>query len=381
MQFKGLDRQYEMLKTDIDNSIKNIVKKGRFINGEEVTCLENELKEYIGSKFCVTCANGTDALILALMSLDIRKGDAVFVPDFTFISSASSILLMGATPVFVDVDSMTYNMSIKSLETAIKNIIDEGDLNPRAIITVDLFGQPAEYNNICKLAKENDLLIIEDFAQAFGGEYCEKKAGSFGDISTTSFFPVKPLGGYGDGGAIFTNDDYIASRLKSLKEHGRSEDSKYDNINLGMNSRLDTIQAAILSVKFKALITRELADIRRIAQQYNTLLSDYVKVPVLIDNCKSAWAQYSILVDDCSERNKLKAYLHELNIPSMVYYEKPLHVQKVFGNVKLYTEIKNSLDLSERILSLPIHPYLYKEEVEDICIKIQSFFDKYKLYK
>ncbi len=248
MQFRDLKKQYISLKTKIDNAIFDVINDANFILGKKVDELEQTLAQYVGRKYCISCANGTDALVLTLMAMGIGKGDAVFVPDFTYIATGSSIAIVGATPIFVDIDLNTFNMSANSLETAIEMVKQNGSLNPKAVIPVDLFGLPADYNQIIPIARKHNLYVIEDAAQGFGGRIKGKKACSFGDISCTSFFPAKPLGCYGDGGAIFTDDDKINDTLISLRSNGKSRTDKYDNIMIGMNSRLDTIQLSLIHI-------------------------------------------------------------------------------------------------------------------------------------
>ncbi len=241
MEFRDLHRQYESMKVDIDNAYFSVTADTSFISGKQVRDLENKLAEYLGVKHCISCANGTDALTLALMSWDIGEGDAVFVPDFTFFSTGECPARLGATPFFVDVRSDTYNIDPDKLENAIEKVIKEGIYTPRVVIAVDLFGQPAEYGQIREICKKYDLLLLEDGAQGFGGSIDNKKSCTFGDISTTSFFPAKPLGCYGDGGAVFTDNDEWAKLIRSYAVHGKSGDNKYDNVRIGMNSRLDTL--------------------------------------------------------------------------------------------------------------------------------------------
>ncbi len=272
MEFRDLRKQYSVLKTKIDNSIQQVIDSSCFISGPQVRELEEQLSDYVGVKHCITCANGTDALTIALMAWGIGEGDAVFVPDFTFFSTGESPAIVGATPIFVDVCNDTYNIDCIKLEKSIRRVINEGELNPRAVIAVDLFGLPAEYIKIKEICDRYNLLLLEDGAQGFGGSIGEKKACSFGDISTTSFFPAKPLGCYGDGGAIFTDNDEWADIIRSICIHGKDisnlkdENAKYNNVRIGMNSRLDTIQAAILLAKFKAFIDYELDNVNRIAK-------------------------------------------------------------------------------------------------------------------
>lgn len=372
MQFRDLKKQYQVLKTDIDEAMIEVATNCNFINGQQVKDLEKELAEYVGVKHCVTCANGTDALTMAMMAWDIKKGDAVFVPDFTFFSSGEIVSHAGATPVFVDVDMDTFNISAKSLEAAVKNVIDDGKLNPKAVVAVDLFGLPADFEEIRKIADKYDLLVLEDGAQGFGGEINGRKACSFGDISTTSFFPAKPLGCYGDGGAVFTDDDDIAALLESIRVHGKGK-MKYDNVRIGLNSRLDTIQAAILSVKLKAFADYELTDINKVADKYTEALDGIVNTPVIPDGFYSSWAQYTIQLSDKETRDSLQAALKEEGIPSMVYYPKPMHKQEAFAGRAVVSEsLDNTVKLCDTVLSLPMHPYLGDEDVEMVVRVIKE---------
>ena len=330
MEFRDLKQQYQELKSDIDKAVQSVMKNCDFIMGGQVKQFEQKLAEYVGVKHCISCANGTDALQLALMAWDVGVGDAVFVPDFTFFASGEVVSFEGATPVFYDVCQDTFNADAESLEKAIKAVIEEGKLTPRAIIAVDLFGQPADYVTLEALAKKYDLLLLEDGAQGFGGMIGERRACSFGDAATTSFFPAKPLGCYGDGGAIFTNDDEVAEYLKSIRVHGKGS-FKYDNVRIGWNSRLDTIQAAILQVKLKAFKEYELDAVNKVADQYTELLKDIVKTPVVPSKMYSSWAQYTLQLDSEEERDALQAYLKDLVITTMVYYPKPIHKQNAFA--------------------------------------------------
>ena len=279
MEFRDLKQQYQLHKKQIDDAVQRVLINTNFIQGSEVSHLEEVLAEYVGVKHCITCANGTDALQLALMTWNIGVGDAVFVPDFTFFSSGEVVTLVGATPIFVDIDEDTYNISPQSLEQAIQYVLEQTNLKPRVIIAVDLFGQPADYEQIKKIAEKYNLLILEDGAQGFGGRIGTKKACSFGDISTTSFFPAKPLGCYGDGGALFTENDEWAELLRSYRIHGKGKD-KYDNVRIGLNSRLDTIQAAILLEKIK-FFDEEIKECNQVAEEYNKGLQGIVKIPVV----------------------------------------------------------------------------------------------------
>ena len=371
MEFRDLKAQYLNNKKAIDTAIQNVLISGQFIGGEPVRQLEGELAAYVGVKHCITCANGTDALQLALMAWNIGEGDAVFVPDFTFFSTAEVIPWVKAVPVFVDVDIDTFNISAKSLEEAILSVLKEGKLNPKAVIAVDLFGQPADFSAIRVIAEKYNLLILEDGAQGFGGRIGEKKACSFGDIATTSFFPAKPLGCYGDGGALFTDNDEWAELIQSYKVHGKGKD-KYDNVRIGLNSRLDTLQAAVLLAKMKNF-DLEVETCNQVAAYYNRKLREYVKVPVVMENMVSSWAQYTIQVASTMMRTKIAMELSSDNIPTAVYYKKPLHTQKAFSeNYKGYTGCPNSLKLSETVISLPMHAYMNQNELENICVKIQE---------
>ena len=365
MQFRDLGLQYEKLNTKIDAAIKDVLGSSAFILGKQVGYLETMLAEYVGRKHCVSCANGTDALQLALMIWGIGPGDAVFTSDFTFFASAGTTSILGATPIFVDIDLETFNISPEALEEAIIRTLNEGKLIPKAIVAVDLFGQPADYNRILPIAEKYGLKVLEDGAQGFGGSINGKKACSFGDMSTTSFFPAKPLGCYGDGGAVFTDDDEVAERLKSIRAQGKSPVDKYDNREIGMNSRLDTIQAAILIPKFEAFKEYELDAVNKVAANYTEKLKEKYVTPKVLEGFYSSWAQYTILVKDEEERSCLMAKLKENGIPSMIYYPRGLHQQKAYECMKLNDEYyPNTVEASKRVLSLPMHPYLTDE---DIC--------------
>lgn len=367
MQFRDLAKQYQVLKTEIDQAMLSVASGAHYIMGPQVKELEQELAEYVGVKHCLTCANGTDALTLALKAWGIKPGDAVFVPDFTFFASAEVVALEGATPVFVDVDDTTFNVDTNSLEKAIQKTLADGILTPKVIVAVDLFGLPANYPAIKAIAQKFHLLILEDGAQGFGGSINGKKACSFGDIATTSFFPAKPLGCYGDGGAVFTDNDEWAQLINSYRVHGKGTD-KYDNVRIGMNSRLDTIQAAILQVKLHAF-DQEVEKVNEAARHYTRLLKDYVKTPVVPEGFGSSWAQYTIQLPNEQLRNRLQAALKEAGIPSMVYYPKPMHQQTAFkGTVQ---PAGCGCEVAERlcstVLSLPMHPYLEATDINDIC--------------
>lgn len=372
MQFRDLKKQYQILQNEIDPAVKEVMNQCNFINGAQVLELEQELAEYVNVKHCVTCANGTDALTMMLMAWNVKKGDAVFVPDFTFFASAEVVSFMGATPVFYDVDKDTFNADASSLEKAIEMIIKEGELKPRVIIAVDLFGLPANYDELEKIAVKNEMLLLEDSAQGFGGKIGERRACSFGDAATTSFFPAKPLGCYGDGGAIFTNDNQTAEYLKSIRAHGKGS-FKYDNVRIGWNSRLDTIQAAILKVKFKAFRDKELIAVNETAELYTSKLNEVVKTPQIPNGFYSSWAQYTIQLTSKEQRQKLQDYLKSFEIPTMIYYPKQMSKQTAFKGIKTYVDISNSEKLCDTVLSLPIHPYMVKEDIEYVTEKIKEF--------
>ena len=373
MQFRDLKQQYQVLKKDIDAAMIKVATDCNFISGTQVSEFEKELAEYVGVKHCVTCANGTDALSIAMMAWGIGAGDAVFVPDFTFFSSGEIVSHCGATPVFVDVDSDTFNICPKSLEAAVEKVIADGKLKAKAVVAVDLFGLPADFDKIKPVADKYNLLVLEDGAQGFGGEIRGKKACSFGDIATTSFFPAKPLGCYGDGGAVFTDDDELAALMQSIRVHGKGK-MKYDNVRIGLNSRLDTIQAAILSVKLKAFKDYEVADINKVADKYTKLLKSAVKTPVVPDGFYSSWAQYKIQLDSKEQRDELQQVLKEKGIPTMVYYPKPMHKQLAFGLGEDYGfDCSVTEKLCDTVLSLPMHPYLKDDEIETVAGAVKDF--------
>jgi len=366
MEFRDLKKQYRNHQEAIDGALAGVLSRADFIGGKAVGELEEKLAAYVGVKHCVTCANGTDALQLALMAWGIGPEDVVFVPDFTFFSSGEVVSAVGATPVFVDVEKETFNMDVQSLKEAIERVKSSTDLIPKVIVAVDLFGQPADYSAIRKIADENNLLILEDSAQGFGGRIGDRKTCSFGDISTTSFFPAKPLGCYGDGGAVFTDDDNIAAILKSLKVHGKGTD-KYDNIRIGMNSRLDTLQAAVLLQKMD-FFEEEIENCNQAAEFYSRKLGEYVTVPKVKEGFYSGWAQYTILLKDEEQRNRTLNELKSKGIPTAVYYQKPMHQQKAFEEKQpVKIDCPNTEAICQTCLSLPMHGYLEEEDMKTIC--------------
>lgn len=371
MQFRDLKKQYQVLKAEMDQAMAEVLSDASYISGRQVAELEEALAEYVGVKHCITCANGTDALTLALMAWGIGEGDAVFVPDFTFFSSAETVAYEGAVPVFTDILENTFNMDPDSLERAVEAVLSEGKLTPKAVVTVDLFGLPADHERIRRIADRCGLYILEDAAQGFGGTCQGRCACSFGDIATTSFFPAKPLGCYGDGGAVFTDSDDWAALIRSLRIHGKGSD-KYDNVRIGMNSRLDTLQAAVLKVKL-GVFQKELAVTDALAGKYAEGLRDCVKVPVIPEGYDSGWAQYSILLKDREERDRVQTYLKEHDVPSMIYYQRGMHQQTAFAQCCLYGEtFPVTESVCSRVLSLPLSPYLTEEDQQKVIRLIRE---------
>ena len=365
MEFRDLKAQHRFLKQEIDDAIAGVLESGRFIGGPEVDSLERELAAYVGAKHCITCGNGTDALQLALMAWGIGPGDAVIVPDFTFFSSGEVVSAVGATPVFVDVLEETFNIDPSQIAPACE-LARKNGLNPKAVVAVDLFGQPADYPKIRQICQEQGILLLEDGAQGFGGAIDGKRACSFGDISTTSFFPAKPLGCYGDGGAVFTDNDEWAELIRSYAEHGKGS-MKYDNIRVGMNSRLDAIQAAILRVKLKAFAEHEVFDVNERAALYDELLADVqVKLPVVPEGFLSSWAQYTVVLSGDVDQGVLQEQLRAQGVPTMVYYPKPMHEQKAFDGVSLALGCPVTERLCKTVLSLPMGPYLSLDNAESM---------------
>jgi dTDP-4-amino-4,6-dideoxygalactose transaminase len=364
MHFIDLQKQYQHLQSRIDRRIQTVLDHGKYILGPEVKELEEKLSEYVGVKHSIGVANGTDALQLALMALDVGPGDAVFTTTFTFFATAEVISLAGAHPVFVDIDAETYNIDPDLLDQAIERVSAEGKYMPKAIISVDLFGLPADYAAISAVAEKHNLKIIEDAAQGFGGSINGKMSGSFGDIATTSFFPAKPLGCYGDGGAVFTNDDELAEKVISLRVHGKGVD-KYDNVRIGLNSRLDTIQAAILLEKL-AEFPQELALRQRVADRYLAGLHNQFHVPHVPVGYVSSWAQYTIR-PMTGARNIHMTQLKEAGIPTAIYYGKNMHEQTVFSSLGHKPgDFPIAEEMAKTVFSLPMHPYLEVSEQREV---------------
>ena len=367
--FIDLKSQQEQIKPKIDAAISRVLAHGQYILGPEVAKLERQLAEFCGTRFALTCASGTDALLLALMAHEIGRGDAVFVPAFSFVATAEVVVLLGATPVFVDVDGKTFLMDINSLESAIETASNQG-LRAKAILPVDLFGQPADYECIGHLAEAQGLLMLADGAQSFGATQNGKRVGTLAPITATSFFPAKPLGCYGDGGAIFTDDPKMLEVLGSLRVHGQGK-VKYDNVRIGINGRLDTMQAAILLEKL-LIFDDEIAARQHVADRYKKALNDVVETPVIHEGSTCVWAQYTIRVRN---RDRVAAKLKEQGIPTAIYYPIPLHRQVAY---KKYPTAPGGLPESERVaqdvISLPMHPYLTEADqgkiinaVRDAC--------------
>jgi len=373
MQFIDLGAQRERIGHRLKAAIDRVVDGGRYILGPEVASFEEKLAAYVGVRHCVACANGTDALLLPLLASGIGAGDAVFVPSFTFAATAEVVALAKAEPVFVDVDPDSYNIDPTSLEAAIAGVRAEGRLAPRAIIPVDLFGLSADYPTIMEIAGREDLMVIEDAAQAVGGSLEGRMCGSFGAVGATSFYPAKPLGCYGDGGAMFTDDGDLADRLRSFAFHGKGK-TQYDNVHVGLNSRLDTLQAAILIEKL-AILEEEMEARQAVARRYEEGLAGIVKVAHVPQGSRSAWAQFAI---ETPGRDMLKAFLQERGIPSVIYYVKPLHQQPAYRHFpRTPPGLPVSEELPERILCLPMHPYLGAADQDRVVEAIGDFHAKH----
>ncbi len=359
MQFIDLKTQQLEIREKIDQRINKILDHGKYIMGPEVYELEERLADYVDVKYCISCSSGTDALLIPLLAMDIGPGDAVITTPFTYIATAEVIALVGATPVFCDIYDKTFNINPENLSSALEQAFSK-NLKPRAIMPVDLFGLPARYRLIDKFAKENNLKVIEDAAQGFGGQINSQSAGSFGDVAGTSFFPAKPLGCYGDGGAIFTNNDELAAKMKSIRVHGGGKD-KYENVRIGINGRLDTIQAAVLLEKIE-IFDKELISRNNVAKYYTQNINKMFISPHVPHKYLSSWAQYSILIPDNINRQDVIKKLNDKGVPSMIYYKLPVHIQEGYKKYKYKLgDFPISENISEKILSLPMHPYLNKD--------------------
>jgi dTDP-4-amino-4,6-dideoxygalactose transaminase len=382
MQFIDLAAQQQRIRERIEANIAAVLDHGKYIMGPEIQSLEKKLAQYVGVKHAISCASGTDALLLALMAYEIGPGDAIFTTPFTFIATGEVISLLGATPVFVDIDPRTFNIDPSKLEPAVQALLDNqatdhdhplprsgAQLVPKGVIAVDLFGLPADYDNLNAIAGRYGLFVLEDAAQSFGAEYKGNKACNLAQIGGTSFFPAKPLGCYGDGGMCFSNDDNLYEIMMSLRVHGKGT-HKYDNVRIGMNGRMDTLQAAVLLAKFD-IFPEEIELRQQVASRYSQLLNQQAEVqaPVVPEKMTSAWAQYSVLAKDETHRTQLQAKLKEAGIPTAIYYPKPLHLQTAFKSLG-YKEgdFPISEDFSGRIFSLPMHPYLSNSD-QKIIVK------------
>jgi len=364
IKFIDFQTQYRRIKENLLPQIENFLESGNYIMGKQVYDLEEQLSKYVGRKYCLTCASGTDALLIPLMALDIGINDAVFVPSFTFFATAESVSLVGATPVFVDIEPDSFNIDPINLEYQIEKIIKGNKLTPKAIIPVNLFGVIADYNKIYSIAEKYNLFIIEDAAQSFGSTLDHKKSCSFGNVSATSFYPAKPFGCYGEGGAIFTDEEDLYNRMYSIRVHGQGID-RYVNERIGLNARFDTFQAIILLEKLK-IFDDEFNQRRIIAKKYSNSIKT-LKCPVEPDNQKISWAQYSVLADSKDHREFYLNILKEKGVPTGIYYPIPLHLQKAYEFLGYKKgDLHISEDLADRIFSLPIHPYMNDEEINYI---------------
>ncbi|MDH4992798.1 DegT/DnrJ/EryC1/StrS family aminotransferase [Aquamicrobium lusatiense] len=362
LPFIDLAAQQTRIRAALEKSILNVLDDGKYIMGPQVAQLEKQLADFCGAKHCLSCANGTDALQLALMALGVKAGDAVFVPSFTFAATAEVVPLVGATPVFVDVLPDTFNMDPESLKRAIAHARTLG-LNPACVIPVDLFGLPADYDVLILIARENGMKVIGDSAQGWGGVYKGRVTGSLCDITTTSFFPAKPLGCYGDGGALFTNDDELAKLIDSYRVHGKGS-HKYYNERIGLNSRLDTLQAAILIEKL-AIYADEVEARQEVAQRYSKGLAGHYETPFIPEGLKSIWAQYTLKLASGEEREAFQKRASAAGVPTVVYYPVPLHRQNAYKDFPADPAgLSVSDDLAGRVISLPMHPYL-ASQVQD----------------
>ena len=364
MKFVDLDAQFKVVEPEIRAALDCVLQHTQFIMGPEIKALERQLSEYCGARHALTAGSGSDALLMALMAYDVGPGDGIIAPPFTFVATAEMVQLLGATTVFVDVEEESFNLDVDLLEEAIRKT--RGQVNLKGIVPVDLFGLPARHDEIQAIAERNGLFVLSDAAQSFGAEYRGRKVGVFGDIAITSFFPAKPLGCYGDGGAVFTDSDELAEKIESIRIHGKGK-SQYENIRIGVTGRMDTIQAAVLGCKLK-IFEDELNRRREIADYYSEQLQEYVAVPSVPDDCRSAWAAYTIRTP---RRDRVRAHLQREEIPFAVYYPSPLHRQPAFKNAFWGgKDMAVSDRLSEEVISLPIHPYLTGRDQDRIIEEV-----------
>jgi UDP-2-acetamido-2-deoxy-ribo-hexuluronate aminotransferase len=387
--FIDLQSQFARIQPEVEAAMLAVVRSGQFILGPEVARLEQRLADYVGVKHCISCASGTDALVMALMAKGIGPGDAVFTVPFTFMASAEAIVTVGATPIFVDVAADSFNMDTAALARAVDALAKADPsihplprlpndqlkaLKPKGVIAVDLFGLTADYAAINIIAAAHDLFVIEDAAQSFGASANNARSCSLAEIACTSFFPAKPLGCYGDGGAIFVNDDELNTVLRSIRVHGQGDD-KYENVRMGITGRLDAVQAAVLHTKLD-IFDDEMRERQRVAKCYATeLASQGIEVipPVIPEHHVSAWAQYTITTRDAAARTKFQQRLNAQGIPTMIYYPKALHQQIAFANLGYQTgDFAVSEDLTSRVFSLPMHPYLADAQITDIVAAMKG---------
>lgn len=375
IDFVDLQAQQKHIRKDIDQAIAKVLDHGQYIMGPEVRSLEKIMSALTNGSHTISCANGTDALALCLMAKDVGPGQAIFVPSFTFVASAEVIVWTGATPIYIDVNKDTFNICAESLRKGIETA-KSLNLKPSGIIAVDLFGLPADYHTLEKIAQEHNMWLMCDAAQSFGASYCGRPVGSVGDMTTTSFYPAKPLGCYGDGGAIFTHDENLAEIIKSMRVHGQGSD-KYDNVRIGMNGRLDTIQAAILIEKLK-VFPEEIKNRQRAADYYSNALESLVTVPRIPDQLTSVWAQYTVRLPKGIDRAKLMDYLKSYGVPTVIYYPKPLHQQKAYSQYPTagLKPLTNSETLANEVLSLPISGYITQETQDQIIEIFKNYFVK-----
>lgn len=367
IDFIDLKAQQKLIYPSLMTRIERVLAHGQYIMGPEVSEAEAQLAAYVGVKHAITCASGTDALLMVLMAKEVGPGDGVITTPFTFIATGEVIALAGATPVFVDIEPRTFNMEVRALEEALSGWQSDprtASLRPKGVIPVDLFGQPGDYDAINAIARRFGLFVLEDAAQSFGATYKGRRAGALAEAGATSFFPAKPLGCYGDGGAIFTDDDTLAEALVSIRVHGQGA-QRYDHVRLGVNGRFDSLQAAVLLAKLE-IFEAEAAARQRVARRYREGLKDLVAVPYVAPECTSIWAQYSVLSD---HRDELQGRLKAAGIPSAIYYPKPLHLQPAFASLGYGPgDFPVSESAAARIFSLPMHPYLAAED-QDFIIR------------
>lgn len=373
IEFCDLRRQYLYLKNKIDSNMRIVLSHGKFINGPEIQELEKKCSNFLNMENAIAVSSGTDALLASLLSYNVKKGDLIVTPIFNFAASAEIISLLGATPLFVDIDPKTYNIDTEKL----KLLLQSSEEKIKGIIAVDLFGQPADYDEIKKITEEKNIFVIEDAAQSFGAEYKGRKACSFGDISITSFFPSKPLGCYGDGGMVFTNNKEKAEKIKQIRNHGQT--SKYEHKILGLNLRFDTLQAAVLLAKLE-IFEKEIKKRKEIAAKYSNKLRDLsekgkLTLPHIKEGNTSVFAQFSILLEGKEKRDQLKEYLNENEIPTAIHYPRPLHLQEAFLHLGYKKrDFTVAEEISEKILSLPIDAWKTDEEIDYICKTTNEFF-------